>query len=361
MTEKPTVSGQLRSLLERLPESLPELKDHPEMQRPVALRLFLDRVEDIRFENASDALSLIVEATSFFSAIPPFFKRMEFRELRCRICLIAGSIKRTLADFDHASLAYLCAHEDIKHGDMDPRFSFELGSRMALLRRDQRHFDEALNLATTGLKTARANGDQTWAPRLMVILANILVTMGRHEEGLARYQEALEILSPDDQNFYFAAVQSTAVALCALKTSPTEQISAWLEKARAVENKLPNSNHQLHLTWLEAFLAQRNGDTTEAEKKLRKVRQGFLSTGMLTFSCAITMDLALLYLENGQPNKAMQLSADIFSMLKGLRIHRDAIAALKLYIESAASSCLTTSLVETIRTQILKCPSILEH
>ena len=87
------------------------------------------------------------------------------------------------------------------------------------------------------------------------------------------------------------------------------------------------------------------GQREDAERFLQLSRELYLAVGAHGYAAIVSMDLSMLFLEEGRMNEARKLAAELFSALKLLRLETEAIASLQIYFEAAASGELDVAIV----------------
>jgi hypothetical protein len=87
--------------------------------------------------------------------------------------------------------------------------------------------------------------------------------------------------------------------------------------------------------WFEGNLARAEGHDEEAESALRACREGFARRGIGYDAALVSLDLAVLFLEARRTAEVKALAEEMFPLFQAQDIHREAAAALLLFIEAA--------------------------
>jgi len=357
----------ITELIDALPASLDAFLERPDCDRPAVVRRYLDKVESVRAEDPREALRMADAGRYLAARIPRFHPREERFKVRAQSLAVWGGIHRTMANFDQAEVAYLFAYELLRQVAR-PIDCVELLGRLAFLRRDQRRLPEAREFAEEALTIARDAGDALWIPRALVFVANV-IERANQEEAIPHYRAALQYLTfENDPLFYRSATIGLATVLCSSPEPDPEELIPLVE--RVVEITPESATLRgVHVRWLQGLALRKTQRCQEAEDCLRAARDGLLHYGMPTYAAAATMDLALLFLEQAQHDKANRLAGEIFPFFHALRHDREAIKSLKVFVDAALGQQLTIELVKEIRDDLSRpekkgrsqVPAPLEH
>ena len=110
--------------------------------------------------------------------------------------------------------------------------------------------------------------------------------------------------------------------------------------------EFPEAWTQLRLTWLRGKIAAGRGESDAAEKAFLEARDGFIAEGIGYDAAMVTVeDLALLYLREGRTADVKRLAEEILPIFQSQDVHREAVAALRLFQEAARQEQLTVQVV----------------
>jgi tetratricopeptide (TPR) repeat protein/transcriptional regulator with XRE-family HTH domain len=102
------------------------------------------------------------------------------------------------------------------------------------------------------------------------------------------------------------------------------------------------------LIWLQGRLAARRGDREEARALLEKARREFASRKMWYNVLLARFEVAVLLLEEGRAGEVKPLARDLVTTFKSKGIHREALAALRLFHEAAQREEATAELARSV-------------
>lgn len=283
--------------------------------------------------------------------------RLSAAELGSSWCMAAiarshayrGNALRATGDFKSAEpLLEVASTLFAEHGTGDPLVLAELAALLGSLRKDQRRFVEAETLLDQAIELYRACGETVGAARELIAKATLLNSgLGDTERAVATVQDALAVLDPEtERRLYLSAHHNLVHYLHDLGRN--EEARERLAAAVDLYRGFPDAWTQLRLAWLEGKIALGLGRLEEAEVSLEGVRQGFIGRG-LGFDAALAgLDLALVYLEMGEGRQLRRLAQEMVPIFMAQDIHREAIAALMLFLEAARKETVTRSMIEEL-------------
>jgi tetratricopeptide (TPR) repeat protein len=243
---------------------------------------------------------------------------------------VGGEVERAEALF--AEALDLRARSAAVPGVSDSRFWDLLSS----LRRAQRRFGEALDLLDQALAGAAGVG----RARLGAKRAKVLEELGRTEEAILELRHALPLIDPEAEPRLAWVVRfNLLVTLCDL--GRTQEASPLLPEVRVLAERLGNVLDLLRHDWIEGRIAAIEGRRAEAIERLDRVRQAFLDRKISYDAALVTLELAVVYLEDGRTSEVKEVTSPLVPLFAALKIDREALAALRLFCAGAESEAVT--------------------
>jgi tetratricopeptide (TPR) repeat protein len=144
----------------------------------------------------------------------------------------------------------------------------------------------------------------------------------------------------------FGAWFNLAVNYCQL--GQYKSAANLLPKIRRLAGQLGNGLDLIRTAWLEGRVAVGLGRPLEAIPALERVREAFAERGLGCDMALVTLELAVLYLEEGHAIKVRELARQMFTILKSQGIHRETLAAVKLFHEAAERRDATVELARRL-------------
>lgn len=258
-----------------------------------------------------------------------------------------ANARRVANDLPGAEKAFARAWNLWKAASPDeegPVAEWRLMDLEASLRRDQRRLTEALSLLDQALASSPGG---TWEGRILVKKASTLEQMGEYEHAI----KALEMASPlvDHQlepRLFFALRFILTVNL--LYLGRHAEAEARLPEIRLLATRLRNELDLVRALWLEGRVAAGMGRKEEAISTLERVRLDFGARDLAYDMALTTLELAELYLEKNRTGKVKELVRQMASIFRSQGVHREALAALKLFSEAAEREAATAELARRV-------------
>jgi transcriptional regulator with XRE-family HTH domain len=258
-----------------------------------------------------------------------------------------GNARRVASDLPGAEKAFARAWNLWKAaspGEEGPLAEWRLLDLEASLRRAQRRLPEALDLLARALETSPGGEIEG---RILLNKASTLEQMGEHERAI----EALTQASPyvdgrREPRLLFALRFILAVNL--LYLGRHAEAGALLSEVRALALQLGNELDLIRALWLEGRVAAGLGRKEEAISTLERVRLDFGARGLAYDMALATLELAGLYLEENRTGKVKELVRQMASIFRSQGVHREALAALKLFSEAAEREAATAELARRV-------------
>ncbi|HEY4561900.1 MAG TPA: hypothetical protein VIJ36_02920, partial [Thermoanaerobaculia bacterium] len=210
----------------------------------------------------------------------------------------------------------------------------------ASLRRDERRFEKALEL----LDRARHAADGAPSAQGVLLLKKAFVCeqRGDLDGALAALAEAAPFVESTDHRLLFALRYETTKALCALDRYA--EAEAALPAVRELAEALGNELDLIRVVWLSAHVATGQGLRQEAVAGLEQVRQAFSARDLPYDAALAALELAVLYLKEGNTGKVKALAREMTPIFRALRITRESLATLALFQEAAQQETATVEL-----------------
>jgi transcriptional regulator with XRE-family HTH domain len=223
----------------------------------------------------------------------------------------------------------------------------------ASLRRDQRNFDRAIHLHEKALKSARPDEEGH-------ILLNLSATFdqkGDPEAALRTLAQAAEKVDGERHPRNLWVLQfNRAATLCRLERfQEAEPIVP--DVRRLAEREGGGAIDRLRTRWLEANLAAGLGRRAEALAGLEEVRQGFEKDRLAYDYALSSLDAALLYREENRSAEIKALADEILIIFRAQNVHREALAAVILFVEAAGKEQVTPDLLRRLQDYLAKAKS----
>jgi len=255
---------------------------------------------------------------------------------------VSGDRRLASQHFGHAR--FLISHE----GVTDPEILARIDDLEGSLRKDQRLFPEAEMLLRRSIMLYRLIGASVEQARVLVKLADAFDLQGKTETAIETVEAALRSLTPEGTlRLYVCARFNLAWYLTTLREyQEAEQLIAADYQHY---HRLREPWTQLRLTWLRGRIDAGRGKIEAAERAFLQARDGFVAEGIGYDAAMISVEeLAPLYLEQRRTAEVKRLAEEMLPILAAADVHREALAALIIFVEAAKEEQLTVSLARDI-------------
>jgi len=265
-----------------------------------------------------------------------------------------ANARRVANDFAGADKAFARAWELWRAGvafETDLLPEWRMLDLEASLRREQHLFPEALALLDQALATGR--GSESAAGRILLKKEVVLEQMGNIEGAIAVLAQAAPFLeAAGDPRLLFALRFNTANNLYHLERYAEAEVD--LLEAREFALRLANELDLIRVVWLTARVAAGLGRREEAIAGLEQVRHDFTTLQLPYDAARACLELAVLYLEEGRTREVRELAISMAWIFTAQGIHREALAAFKLFVDAAQKEVATVGLARRVMVEIEK-------
>jgi transcriptional regulator with XRE-family HTH domain len=221
----------------------------------------------------------------------------------------------------------------------------------ASLRRDERRFEEALDLLDRA--SGAAGGEPTAQGVILLKKAFACEQMGDLTGALDALAEGAPFVeATGDRRLVFALRFEIAKGLCALDRY--EEAAEALPNVRELAERLGNELDFFRVVWLAAHVAAGQGRRKEAVAGLEQVRWDFANRGLPYDAALATLELAVLYLKDGKAGEVKALAREMAPIFKSHGIARETLAAVALFQEAAQRETASVELALRAIEEILK-------
>jgi tetratricopeptide (TPR) repeat protein len=268
-------------------------------------------------------------------------------DLRARTWAFVGNARRIRFDFQGAEDALAQAYQQLKKGTGDGLERAIFLDLKASLRRDQRRFDEALRLLRRAVDLFLGHGEQHRAGRSLVKMATVHHHAGDPAAGIPLLHRSLSLIDPE---------REPRLLLCACHNlvDYTTGLGHFMEAQRLYLDARPlyrSFNEpwvQNRRKWVRGKIAKGLGQPRRAETQLLAARDGFLAEGIPYDTALVSLELALLYAEQGRTEDLKRLAAEMVPIFASRHIHREALAALTFFRQAVEAERAGAELVAKV-------------
>jgi tetratricopeptide (TPR) repeat protein len=277
----------------------------------------------------------------------------QLADLRARAWAYVGNARRIRSDLQGAEEAFRQALSHLQRGTGDLFEQAILLDLQASLRRSQRRFDIALKLLRKAIALFLEIGDGHRAGRSLVNLSTVLLYAGRAGESIPVLHRALELMAPAREPRLLMIAKHNLIFVLT-------DLSRFLEAQRIYREtrplycRFPDAWTQNRRHWVEGRIARGLGQPEKAETLFLAARDGFLDEGIPYDTALISLEIALLYAEQGRTAELKRLAAEMVPIFASRHIHREALAALAFFRQAVEAERAGVEVVEKIAAYVRK-------
>jgi tetratricopeptide (TPR) repeat protein len=253
----------------------------------------------------------------------------------------SGEIREAEARFGHV--------RDLirKWGVTAPEVNARVDELEGSLRKDQRRFDEAEELLSRAEILYRLAGEEVGAVRVSLLLGTSYYAQGRPEEAIQVVRTALHRWPAGaSPRLYLCARYNLACYLA--EAGHADEAAELLDEDEELYRKFPDPWTQIRVVWLQGDLALARGDEEGATKAYREACTGFIEQGIGYDAALVALTLASIYLRQGRTAEVKRLAEEMIPIFQAQDVHREALAALRLFQEAARREEVTTEQVRKL-------------
>ncbi|HTQ79890.1 MAG TPA: hypothetical protein VMM92_07835, partial [Thermoanaerobaculia bacterium] len=306
------------------------------------LALLSVRVAAESAEKALELAQLAVTAAEAIGGRTPWAMK-----LRAFAYAHLGNAYRVLMDLRKAEEAFATFSELWKASKDVPAVLLDearLVAMKAALRREQRRFDDALELLRQA-EVLDKSGDLRGV--LLVSKAKTLEEANRPEEAIAVLREAERWIDPKGDPRLTLCLRHNLLLLL-IDLGSFVEADALLPEVAALARRLGNNRLDLiRLTWGEARIAAGVGDRERAITLFTQVRGEFMSRGMIFDAALVALDLAAFYAGEGRHGEVRVMARSLVPIFEVQGVDREALASLAALRQAAEREAATISLIHT--------------
>lgn len=225
----------------------------------------------------------------------------------------------------------------------------EVLSLTGSLRRGQRRFQESWAAASEAERIYEGLGNDEAAASTALVGSSSLAEAGDLQRAISILRGSLARL-PERLvrgRTHFILLQNLACRLG--EADRPQQARKLLPQVRELSTQfIDEPLTQTRTEWLEGRIHAQLGEPRLAEAAFRKVRRAFVAAGSPYDVALVSLDLAMLLIEDGRTGEAAELARDLVPIFHSRGIHREAMAAGILVARSLSEETATVDFVQRV-------------
>jgi tetratricopeptide (TPR) repeat protein len=272
------------------------------------------------------------------------YGRERIADLRARTWAFVGNACRLRFDFQGSEEAFSRAYVELKKGTRDGLERAIFLDLKASLRRDQRRFDEAQSLLRRAVDLFLSHGERHRAGRSLVKASTVEYHAGNPDAAISLLHQSLPLINPEQEPRLLLCARHNLVDYMAGSGRFTEAQRLYRD-ARPLYRSFNEPWVQNRRRWVRGKINKGLGQLQQAETQLLAARDGFLAEGIPYDTALVSLELALLYAEQGRTEELKRLAAEMVPIFASRHIHREALAALAFFRQAVEAEMAGAELV----------------
>lgn len=242
----------------------------------------------------------------------------------------AANSQRIQGDLAAADRSLATAHLRLRQGTGDLKVRARVLSIEATQWRGQRRFSEAIAQLREVIDLYTRAGRPDLVARARLTQALNLQNSGELEAAAAEIAKARSALGPEAGRWYVMAL--AIQAQLAAQLGRQREASRLIPRVRELLQRHGGPLDRLRWRYFEAEMqAAREGEERQALRELRAVYEAFLEHGLVYDAALVCLDRAVVYARLGRTAEIKQLVLEMTPVFVARDIHREAMAALRLF------------------------------
>jgi tetratricopeptide (TPR) repeat protein len=329
-------------------EQLAMVRDDENFQTWGFCQLLLKKSLAAAFEDPSKAVNMAELAVKVAQFLDDAYDPYWVLDLRAKASAHLGNARRVLGELRSAETAFREA-EGFLGASMTGNLlvEAEVLDFKASLKKDQRRFDEAIQLLDRAFSLYSEQEDSHRMGRVLISKAKVLEERGDLDAAIELFPKALDLLESEREPRL--VIYGRYNLICCLTTAGRYlEAGHLLPEVQELFRRIAKPIDLVRLRWVEANIAMGLGDLRLAETAFREVQHEFFERHMAYDSALVSLDLGILYANEGRTQELKQLAAEMMPIFESRDVHREALAALLMFQHAAEEERLTVQLAENL-------------
>lgn len=316
--------------------------------RVEVVRALVHLAFSLRATNPPEMLRLLRAATRAARALHRLGgKRALWADVVAEAEAYLANALRVRGAFRSAELHFARARRSLAAGTGDLLLEARVYDLEASMRADQKRLAEACALYREASRLYAEAGDSH-------LVARTQINLGRAEGYAKNFPAAISGL-------YFGLMGADLAREPGLGLTGAHNLILFLAEAghptvaahllkilRPLHDLRPLDNEILRLRWMEGRLLAALLRAEEARELLDGVRKGFVALDFAYDAALAALDVAGVELQLGNRSRVRQLALEMVPVFQSREIHREARAALALFVKATEAEQLTVEAVQTL-------------
>jgi tetratricopeptide (TPR) repeat protein len=329
-------------------EQLSMVRDDESFQTWGFCQLLLKKSLEAAFEDPARAVNFADLGVKISQYLDDAYDPYWVLDLRAKASAYLGNARRVLGELRSAESAFRDAQGFLAESMTgNTQIEAEVLELKAALKRDLRSFTEALNLLDRAHTLHQESGDSHRMGRTLISKAKVLEESGDLQGAIELLPHALDLVDADREPRFIVYGRYNLI-WCLTTAGRHEEAARLLPAVRELFDRIAKPLDLVRLRWTEGRIVLGLGNLELAETAFREVQQEFFDRHMGYDAALVSLDLAVLYANEGRTQELKQLAAELMPVFESRDVHREAIAALLMFQHAAEEEHLTAQLAQQL-------------
>lgn len=269
-------------------------------------------------------------------------------EARALAWAVLGNALRLVSDLFGSERAFQAARSHLAEPSIHPVIRADVQALLGSLRIDQTRYAEAIELLDSTVEVYRLFSEPQSEGRALMKMAKAVGEGGDPERAVALLQSAETLVDVGDDRELVLVARQARVALLHAAGRIDEAAALYERLVPEYDAVIDDFVRRQRLRWVGARVAHALGDLDRAEAELVEVRQRFEEHEEAYDFALVSLDLAILYMEQRRTGEVRALAEEMLPIFTSRRIHQHALAALVLFQRAAEAETATVAYVQDL-------------
>ncbi len=296
---------------------------------PAAVNLLIDRSHEVRYQDAEKMLESANLARLASEACQPGATDNELRlaDLRARAWGQYGNALRVSGKPREAEDALATAQSYRKRGTGDPMLCAWLLERNTPLAIFQGRFDYAIAICEEAGEIYQELGENHLLASTMVQKATATLYSGDAERAVRILNQAIPLIDQEEDS-HLLLVACHNLVRCYIDLARPDQALQIYSEIKELYEEFEDPLILLRAAWQEGQLLRDLGQLHTAEATLLRARKGYMEKKLAYEVALISLDLATVYVKQGQVDKLKRTVLETVPIFHSLRVGLETLASL---------------------------------
>ena len=217
----------------------------------------------------------------------------------------------------------------------------------ASLRIDQRRFAEARKLLDEAHDLYIEAGDSHLAGRVLLSQSHACLVANEIDAAIPLIQKAEALIEPGREPRLLLCARHNLLDNLS-KAGRFAEARDLLPQVQEISRTAGSRLDHVRLRWIEARIASGLGEADDARAAFSEARQGFLDQGIAYDAALVSLEFAVVLLQDGRTAEVRELAAEMIPIFQSQEIHREALASLAVFQAAAALDQATVELARDV-------------